>query len=204
VNPLPDPAILAITDRRQCGEPLEARAAALFRGGCRFLSLREKDLPAEDRLTLLGRLSALGRDYGAMLCVHDDLPAAFACGTALHLPGNGNAAEARGHLGPTALIGQSCHSRAEILAAATAGVDYVTLSPVFPSASKPGYPALAKIDIAGLDIPVLALGGIAFDTIARLPAGFAGVAVMGQAMTAPDPAAWFTAIRTAWTASRRA
>ncbi|HTJ63248.1 MAG TPA: thiamine phosphate synthase [Alphaproteobacteria bacterium] len=204
MNPLPDPAILAITDRRQCGEPLEARAAALFSAGCRFLSLREKDLAVRDRFALLGRLSALGRDYGATVCVHDDLPAAFACGTALHLPADGDVTKARDLLGPAALIGQSCHSRDEIIAAAAAGVDYVTLSPVFPSVSKPGYPTLAAIDIAGLGIPVLALGGIAFNTIARLPAGFAGVATMGQAMVATDPAAWFRAIRTAWTASRRA
>ena len=55
---LPYPPILVITDRMQCAEPLEVRAAALFRGGCRWLSLREKDLEPEQRRALLERLIA--------------------------------------------------------------------------------------------------------------------------------------------------
>jgi thiamine-phosphate pyrophosphorylase len=201
---LPAPSILVITDRRQCSEPLENRAEALFRGGCRFLSLREKDLVPEARLDLLRRLDGLGRYYGAKLCVHDDLAAASVCGTALHLPAKGDAAAARRRLGPKALIGQSCHGRAEIAAAAAAGVDYVTLSPVFPSAGKPGYEPLASVDLAGLSIPVLALGGITRETLPALPAGFAGIAIMGEAMTTPDPVAWFAAISTARSPSHRA
>jgi thiamine-phosphate pyrophosphorylase len=201
---LPAPPILVITDRRQCCEPLEMRAEALFRGGCRFLSLREKDLAPKARLDMLRRLDTLGRQYDAKLCVHDDLAAASACGTALHLPANGDAAEARRQLGAKALIGQSCHSRGEITAAAAADVDYVTLSPILPSASKPGYKPLAEIDLDGLSIPVLALGGITLETLPALPAGFAGAAIMGEAMTTPDPIAWFAAIRRAHSASHRA
>jgi thiamine-phosphate pyrophosphorylase len=203
---LPDPAILVITDRRQSAEPLEDRAAALFRGGCRFLSLREKDLAPEDRQALLEKLIVAGRPFGAIVGVHDDMAAALACGTALHLPANGDAAAARRMLGPNATIGQSCHSRAEIAAAVAGGIDYVTVGPVFASASKPGYAPLGDIAgiIGGFAIPILALGGIAPDTMPGLPAGFAGIAVMGQAMTAPDPSDWFTRIRTAWATSQRA
>jgi thiamine-phosphate pyrophosphorylase len=75
------------------------------------------------------------------------------------------------------------------------GVDYVTVSPVALTASKPGYgPALgidglaALIEVAG-DVPVLALGGVQPDTVAgALEAGAHGVAVMGAVMRAETPA----------------
>jgi len=203
---LPDPPILVITDRRQCPEPLETRAASLFQAGCRFLSLREKDMAREERRVILERLVAIGRSFGAAVGVHDDAAAAASCGSALHLPSDGDLAAARRLLGPDATIGQSCHNQTEISAAAAGGADYVTVGPIFATASKPGYAPL--IDVGGtivdLVIPVLALGGISTSTLPNLPAGFAGVAVMGQAMIAPDPFAWFTELRTAWRPSHRA
>lgn len=201
---LPDP-ILVITDRKLCPESLEARAAALLRGGCRFLSLREKDMAPADRLALLDRLAALGREFGATICVHDDIAAAQACGTALHLPADGDAAHARHMLGPDVLIGQSCHSRAAMLAAAMAGADYVTISPVFASASKPGYATVPNLTdaTAGIGVPVLALGGITSDTLPRLPAGFSGIAIMGAAMTATDPQSWFAHVQAVWSGPNR-
>jgi len=192
VTRLPSP-ILVITDRRQCSEPLEERAVALFAGGCRFLSLREKDMPPDARLALLRRLSALGRMFGATVGVHDDIAAAQTCQAALHLPADGAPEEARRVLGPDALIGQSCHSRAEMLAAAAAGVDYVTMGPVFASASKPGYEPARDLAtaITAIPVPVLALGGITLDRLPSLPAGFGGIAIMGAAMTVTAPQDWF-------------
>ncbi|MDB5394993.1 MAG: thiamine phosphate synthase [Rhodospirillales bacterium] len=197
---LPRPPILLITDRKQCPESLEARAAALFRGGCRFLSLREKDMAPDERTALLGRLAALGRECGATVCVHDDIVAARACGTALHLPADGETARTRRLLGPDVLIGQSCHSRAEILAAAAGGADYVTMGPVFATASKPVYaPAENLTDaMAGIRLPILALGGITRDMLRNLPVGFSGLAVMGAAMTEADPEGWFAEIEAGW------
>jgi len=203
---LPNPPILVITDRRQCPEPLETRAASLFQAGCRFLSLREKDMAREERRALLDRLIAVGRPFGATIGVHDDLEAVASCGCALHLPADGDPTAARRLLGLGATIGQSCHSRAEIAAAVASGADYVTAGPVFASASKPNYPPLAETEamVAGFAIPILALGGVTAATLPTLPAGFAGVAVMGPAMTAPDPSTWFTEFRTAWRVSRKA
>ncbi|MGC1211056.1 MAG: thiamine phosphate synthase, partial [Micromonospora sp.] len=73
--------------------------------------------------------------------------------------------------------------------------DYVTLSPVFPTPSKPGYgPPLGVDGLAGLvrliPVPVLALGGISTpaQVTAALRAGAAGVAVLGAVMRAGDPA----------------
>jgi len=191
---LPDPPLLVITDRRQARRPLEDIAAAAFAGGCRWLSLREKDLPAAERCDLLRRLVALGARWGAVVGVHEDLAAARAAGAgAVHLPDGAAPGAARAALGDAVLIGVSAHDAHGIARAAAAGADYATLSPIFASASKPGYgPALGLEALAagGGAIPVVALGGIDEETIAGcIAAGAAGAAVMGAVMAAADPEA---------------
>ncbi len=196
---LPEPPILVITDRRQARRPLEQVAEAVFAAGCRWLSLREKDLAAASRFALLHRLVAIGRAHGAVVIVHEDIAAARAAGAAgVHLPAGVAAGRARDALGADALIGCSAHGLAE-LAAAT-GADYATLSPIFASASKPGYgPALGvgalAAAIGAAPLPVVALGGVeAANSASCLAAGASGIAVMGAVMAADNPAAVMTGL----------
>ena len=88
--------------------------------------------------------------------------------------------------------GRFCHSHEEL--AGAAGAPFVTLSPIFPSRSKPGYgPPLGLAALARMCVtvrtPVYALGGV--DTPDRvrdcLSEGAAGVAVMGSVMRADAP-----------------
>jgi thiamine-phosphate pyrophosphorylase len=198
--PLPNPPLLVITDRVQARAPLTEIADALFHAGGRWLMLREKDLDAVARRDLLRELVARGAPFGATVTVNGDLAAARAAGAAgLHLPAGGNLgdrlAEARPALGPGALLGVSAHDMDEALVSANSGADYVTLSPVFESTSKPGYgPALGPAGLeavaARLAVPVIALGGVAAGNAgACLEAGAAGVAVLGAVMAAADPGA---------------
>jgi thiamine-phosphate pyrophosphorylase len=191
---LPDPPILVITDRRQTRRTLDDVAAAIFAAGCRWLSLREKELAAVEREGQLRRLIRLGAAYGAVVTVHEDAAAAQGAGAAgVHLPAGTRPGAARLALGPKALVGCSAHGRAELALAAEA--DYATLSPVFSSPSKPGYGPALGLDrfaamVAESGVPVLALGGVDAGNVALcLEAGAAGVAVMGAVMAAHDPAA---------------
>jgi thiamine-phosphate pyrophosphorylase len=193
---IPDPPLLVISDRRRARRPLEEVAAAIFAAGCRWFSLREKDLDAAERAALLRRLVAIGADHGAAVMVHEDVAAARASGAAgIHLPGGLSPTAFRSRLPPGALIGCSTHDAMELAAAADAEADYVTLSPIFATASKPGYgPALGlerlRAAASATAIPVIALGGIgAANAAACLGAGAAGIAVMGEVMAANDPAA---------------
>jgi thiamine-phosphate pyrophosphorylase len=191
----PAPPLLVISDRRQARRPLEEIAGAIFAGGCRWFSLREKDLPAAERRTLLSALVALGRRWEATVTVHEDVDAAVMSGAAgVHLRSAGNPEAARARL-PHGLIGASAHSAEEAAALLGSGADYVTLSPVFPTASKPGYGPAIGLDglaeiIAQVPGPVIALGGV---TPANAPlclsAGASGVAVMGEVMRAANPQA---------------
>ncbi len=189
----PSPPLLVISDRSQAKRPLHDVAEAAFRAGCRWFSLREKDLPPEERLALLRALVALGHHFGATVTVHDDIDAAVAAGAdGIHLPDGGDVAAARRRL-PNGLIGVSAHSPQDAAAKLGAGADYATLSPIFLTESKPGYgPALgldalqtAAVLSAG---PIIALAGIdEHNAAACLTAGARGIAAMGEIMRAPDP-----------------
>lgn len=193
---LPRPALLVITDRTQAARPLEEIAAAVFAGGCRWLSLREKDLHPDERLVLLRRLAGIAVRWDATIGVHGDPAAAMAVsGAALHLPAGASAQAVRCALGAERLIGRSAHRGDALSGDAVAGLDYQTVGPILPTASKPGYgPALGVEGLAraarNATVPLIALGGIAASDVgACLAAGATGVAVMGGMMTAPDPRA---------------
>ncbi len=190
---LPHPPLLVISDRSQAQRPLVEIAAAAFRGGCRWFSLREKDLPPAERRDLLHALVALGHPFGATVTAHEDIASVVAAGAGgVHLPGGGDPAAARRRL-PAGLIGVSAHTPEEAAAQLAAGADYVTLSPIFLSASKPDYgPAVGLAALAAAARlttgPIIALGGIDEDNAAAcLAAGARGIAVMGEVMRAAAP-----------------
>lgn len=204
MRPLPHPPLLLITDRHQAGGDVVAAVAACVAAGCRWVSLREKDLPHDGQSALLMRLRPVLAEVGGVLTIHGDGTLASLC-DGVHLPDGADIAAVRAFLGPDALIGASCHDRAGVAAAARDGADYATLSPIFLTASKPGYgPALGPLALTGLPLPTLALGGV---TATNLPpcitAGAAGVAVMGGPMRDPASVAGLLAALAA-TAGREA
>lgn len=187
---LPEPPLLIITDRRQTGgRSLEAMVASAIEGGARWVSLREKDLAQEQQAALLARIAS----PGLTLLVHGDVALAAELELdGVHLAAGSDVAAARRRLGAGALIGLSTHSVAET--ARAHGADYVTLSPILPSPSKPDYgPALGLAALAAArrraPCPIVALGGADARSIPDLvAAGAAGIAMMGGIMRAPSPA----------------
>jgi thiamine-phosphate pyrophosphorylase len=186
--------LLVITDRQSSARPLEETVTAAFAGGCRWVMVREKDLDTMALIPLAARIVLAAQRAGARVLVNGDVDAALAVdASGVHLPQGSSVAEARQKLTGLRIIGVSAHSLAEAREAEDAGADYVTLSPIFETASKPGYgpalgtDALAQVT-AEVSIPVLALGGISASNAAScLKAGASGVAVMGAVMGAPAP-----------------
>lgn len=191
MKPLPSP-LLVITDRHQARHSIAAITEAVGQAGGRWIMLRDKDLEPEQRRSLAARLAEIARRYGMHLSVSRDVALAADYGASMHLQSAAAVGATRQRLAPGALIGVSAHGLNDVAAAAAAGADYVTLSPIFPTASKPGYgPALGVAVIgpaASLGISVIALGGVTADLIRPcLAAGAAGVAVMGEIMRSDDP-----------------
>jgi thiamine-phosphate pyrophosphorylase len=192
---LPDPPLLLVTDRRQARHPLTEIVSAALAGGCRWVSLREKDLPDDEQVLLARRLLPKIHAADARLLVHGEAAlAGLAAADGVHLQAGADAAAARARLGRNKLIGISIHTVGEAAAIDPANVNYALAGPAFETPSKPGYgPEIGRKGLAEIartaPVPVLAIGGINTLRVAELiAAGACGVAVMGGVMRAADPA----------------
>ncbi len=203
---LPSP-LLAVTDRHLHPRPLPETVRAVLAGGGRWIWFRDKDLPGAERRALGAVVAGEVRAAGGFLTVGGDPDLAAALGAGgVHLPGGSGSeavARVRAALGAAAWVGISAHTPGDVAAAAEAGADYVTLSPIFATASKPGYgPALGPGAIAAareVGLPIIALGGIGEGTLtACREAGAAGFAVMGGVMRSENPAAETRRLLGAW------
>ena len=186
--PAPLARVVVVTDCRLTkGRSVLDVLAAAVQGGLRGVIVRDKHLPPDDRRRLVEGAMALVDPVGGVVLVGSDPSLG---GHGVHL----GAADPFPAPSPGRLdrwwVGRSCHSAADVARAAAEGCDYVTLSPVFPSPSKPGYgPPLGLGALGGHAVPVLALGGVdPANARACRAAGAYGVAVMGAAMGADDPA----------------
>jgi thiamine-phosphate pyrophosphorylase len=191
---LPDPPLLLVTDRRQARRPLPQIVGAALAAGCRWISLREKDLPGDEQVPLARVLLSMTRRHGARLSLHGEAALAKRAGVdGVHLPSGSDPIAARALLGAEKLIGVSIHTVTEAETIDPAVVDYALAGPAFETVSKPGYgPEIGRKGLAEMArtcrVPLLAIGGINTVRVAEvLAAGCAGVAVMGGVMRAADP-----------------
>jgi thiamine-phosphate pyrophosphorylase len=191
---LPDPPLLLVTDRRQARLPLADVVRAALAAGCRWVSVREKDLSEDDQIALALTLLPIARRHSACLTLHGDAALAKACGAdGVHLPAGSDPAAARAMLGLEKLIGVSLHTITEAEAIDPDVVDYAVAGPAFETASKPGYgPEIGRKGLGEIaraaPVPILAIGGLNVTRAAEvLAAGPAGIAVMGGVMRAVDP-----------------
>ena len=193
----PLPRLLVLTDRSMvpAGQDLISTLRAAVDGGARAVVLRDRDLPSPARGRLADQVQALLLPVGGVLLLASPEPSGWPAPLAgLHLRSADPVPTTR-----PALLGRSTHSVDEVLRAAAEGCDYVTLSPVAPTRSKPGYgPSLGTVGFGSMlaqarrvrpQLPaVFALGGVdEHNATSLLDAGAYGVAVMGSVMNSPDP-----------------
>ena len=177
------PRLLVLTDRSQCAASLTAVVATAVDAGARAVVLREKDLPDTDRQRLADELRGILGPVDGILVVAGLL--ADQPSRPTHL----SASDPFPPVRPT-LVGRSCHDSDELDRATSEGCDYVTISPVFTTPSKPGYgPALGPTGLPTLTsggLPAYGLGGVRpADVRSCLDAGAHGIAVMGPVMREP-------------------
>jgi thiamine-phosphate pyrophosphorylase len=191
---LPDPPLLVVTDRHQARLPLAEVVAAACAAGCRWVSLREKNLAAEDQVELARSLLPIARRHRALLTLHGEAELAREAQVdGVHLSAGSDAAAARRMLGPRKLIGVSLHSITEAEMLDPDVIDYAIAGPAFETPSKPGYgPEIGRKGLAEIAaaarVPILAIGGLNAARAAEvLAVGPAGIAVMGSIMRSPDP-----------------
>jgi len=156
--------------------------------------VREKDMDTAALGKLSKQIVDLALPYEARVVVNGDVAAAQCAGAAgVHLQTARQVQPARDRLAEGSLIGVSTHSLEEAHDAAVAGADYITLSPVFLTDSKPGYGPALGLNLLGrvseeLSLPVIALAGITPKiAVSCLDTGAAGIAVMGTVMRSEVP-----------------
>lgn len=169
----PLPCLWMMTDERQ-GSGLLGAVERLPRGA--GIVFRHYRLPVPERrnLFLKVRSAARRRDLVLMLAGEPRLAEAWGADGSHGLAGG--RASSRNLLRSAAV-----HNVAELKSAARAGADFVFVSPVFPTRSHPGAPALGPVRFGLLvreaRVPVIALGGMSVSGAQKL----AGLNVYGWA-----------------------
>lgn len=169
-------------------------------GGCRWIQLRMKNASDEEVKETALQLIDMCREHDAFLIIDDrvnvvnDLKV-----SGVHLGKEDmDPLEARELLGPNAVIGITANTAEDIIKYKGKDVDYVGLGPFRHTTTKEklspvlgleGYTKIVKeVRDAGVDLPIVAIGGITLDDIEPLmKTGVSGIAVSGDIINAPDP-----------------
>jgi thiamine-phosphate pyrophosphorylase len=177
-------------------EEPEALLEAALAGGADIVQLREKGLDRRQIERSARTFRRLCDTYSALFIVNDDPYLARSCDAdGVHVGQDDVAAEeARGVLGPDAIIGLSTHSREQLAAAAREPVDYVSVGPIWETPTKEGRPGvgleLVEHAAAGhAPHPFFAIGGIEPSNAASVvAAGARRLGVVRAIRDAADPA----------------
>ncbi len=190
----PLPRLHAITDERIARRAdLDDVARELAEAGGAELALhaRGRTLSGLEHYELAVRLS---NRPTVRLFVNDRLDVALAVqATGVQLGRGSLPVSAARRLGGSWWIGKSAHDLAEAEAATAEGADYLLVGPVYATASHPDRAPLGLErlrEIARLDLPVIALGGVTPERAAEVrAAGAYGAAAIRALWDAGDPPA---------------
>jgi len=175
---------------------LDSFVTACIDGGVDVVQLRDKHLDARALMPRARLAAAVCRDRGVPFVLNDRPDLALEVeADGVHV-GQDDAppALARRILGPSALVGFSTHAPAELDAAASEPVDYLSVGPVSPTPTKPGRPGtgLGYLAYAAshATVPWFVTGGVTPDTVAPMVAAGARRFVVVRWLTeAADPRA---------------
>ena len=170
-------------------------------GGCKWIQLRMKDSPEEEIVRTGIQVRELCDRYGATMILDDHTHLVSETGAdGVHLgKSDMPIGQARAILGKDRIIGGTANTFEDIVSHWKAGADYIGCGPFrFTTTKKNLSPVLGiegyrsimeKMRHAGINIPVVAIGGItASDIDDILATGVKGIAVSGSVLTAENPA----------------
>lgn len=194
-------SIQFITHQNDCIGYAEGAKMAL-EGGCKWIQLRMKDATDDEVRSVAAEIQPLCKQNEAIFLLDDRVELARELhADGVHLGKNDMPVdEARRVLGEEFIIGGTANTFEDIERLASQGADYIGCGPFrFTTTKKNLAPVLGlegyrdiieKMRRAGIDIPVVAIGGItASDIDDILATGVKGIAVSGSVLTAENPVA---------------
>lgn len=175
-------------------------ARMALEGGCKWIQLRMKDAPLDEVERVALELKPLCKQHEALLVLDDHVELTKKLEVdGVHLGKNDMPiAEARRVLGEGFIIGGTANTFDDVKAHYLAGADYIGCGPfrftttkknLSPVLGLEGYRSIiARMEEEGIDLPVVAIGGITYDDIPQLlQTGINGIAMSGSILRADDP-----------------
>ncbi|MDP6102786.1 MAG: thiamine phosphate synthase [Dehalococcoidia bacterium] len=176
------------------GRDLVELTQSVLQGGAQIIQLRDKLHDKGDVLPVARRIRDLCEQHKAILIVNDHADLAVACNAhGLHLGQHDlPIEEARAILRPHQIIGKSNALLKEALESEAQGADYLAVGAIFPTTTKEktrpaGLETLEQVK-AQSSVPVVAIGGIGGDSVARvMQAGADAACVISAVIGGPNP-----------------
>lgn len=169
-------------------------------GGCRWVQLRMKNATVDEIRPVALEAMALCREAGATFIIDDHVALVKEIGAdGVHLGKNDMPIdEARRILGPDFIIGGTANTFEDVVMHYNNGANYIGCGPfrftttkekLSPVLGLEGYrDIVTKMKDAGIDIPVVAIGGIVAEDIPQImETGVTGIALSGTVLRAKDP-----------------
>ena len=194
-------AIQFITHETETVGYVEGARMAL-EGGCLWIQLRMKDASDEEVREAAAEIQPMCKAHDAIFLLDDRVELAKEMkADGVHLGKNDMPVdEARHVLGEEFIIGGTANTFEDIERLARQGADYIGCGPFrFTTTKKNLAPVIGiegyrdiieKMEAAGIDLPVVAIGGITADDIDDILAtGVRGIAVSGTVLRAENPVA---------------
>ena len=185
-----------VTDPHLCATfGLENTVNAAVKGGITMVQLRDKEASTNDRIGVGKELQKILKDTEIPLIINDDVEAALAIDAdGIHIGQNDKSTvEIRGKVGKDKIVGLSCETIEDAKAADPALVDYIGISPVFPTPTKSDFNAYIGLDgisdIANAtSLPSVAIGGLKREHCGKIfSSGCQGMAVVSAICGKDDP-----------------
>ena len=190
-----DITLYLVTDRKlSLGRSNSEVVERALKSGVTMVQYREKELPFREMLIEASRLKYITHKYNKTFIVNDRVDLALAVDAdGVHLGQDDMpVAIARRLLPPDKIIGCSVRNLNEALLAMAEGADYIALSGVLPTPTKPdtggAIPTNVIIEITkNIPIPIVAIGGIKPENAHKfIELGADGVAVVSAIVSAKN------------------
>lgn len=169
-------------------------------GGCRWVQLRMKNATVDEIRPIALEAQALCKEAGATFIIDDHVDLVKEIGAdGVHLGKNDMPIdEARKILGPDFIIGGTANTFDDVVMHYNNSANYIGCGPfrftttkekLSPVLGLEGYRDIVeKMKEAGIDIPVVAIGGINAEDIASImETGITGIALSGTVLRAKEP-----------------
>ena len=202
--------LCVLIDGGASSDDLDLRVRPLLEAGVDMLQLRDKTLSDQSLIERARRVQRLTRSTRTLLIINDrpDL-ACLAEADGVHVGQDDlTVKDARGVVGPKAIVGVSTHSIGQARQAVLDGASYIGVGPTFGSQTKtfvdpcPGLDLLREVS-GEIRLPAFAIGGICLENLPDvLESGITRIAVSHAVWKTDDPKQAADTLLTALAAER--